>query len=618
MSVSIDFIRPLDKALTDLKKIIMSLGIAIHSEERINNGKGIKLRGVSDRESVSLILYLNKNKGISSKVIFERFPVEKKEIFIKNIGASQIIKSKSIQINATVTIADNHIRSAIKSSLANGDIAFVELETSGHIDYRAKLSYDKHELTLTQFSSGALLVQGIYSSLVDKVIDVIEFHKPLTLKERALFFLPEDSPNQLKDEITEDLDQSHKKVLGFESQSEGWFTFLFENDKKTFNTGEALLDLLENYSTILPEYNFLVAIYAKVFEGFIIKLMINKGFFTIERYKQNPDIADIGNAIRKQKFSKYIMDSRRYGFISEKLIAVWEGSRCKEMHSDPIADQNIISVKNLQEARDKVGEIKSCIKDAYEILVRLGNSDSDFKISASVKMKHSEDIFEEKELPSTIIEGYIGTDESGKGDYFGPLIVAGVFLDPEMEEKLSKAGIRDSKKISDNKIHEYAKIIRTYLNINQYSVIQIGPEKYNELYSEIRNLNKLLAWGHARAIENILININCSKAIADQFGDKSFIENALMKKGKNIDLIQRPKAEQFTAVAAASVLARESFLNRIEDLKKKYNIEIIKGASDKVELVAKQLIEKYGISELNKLVKVHFKTTEKIKKIILK
>jgi ribonuclease HIII len=208
--------------------------------------------------------------------------------------------------------------------------------------------------------------------------------------------------------------------------------------------------------------------------------------------------------------------------------------------------------------------------------------------------------------------GYIGTDESGKGDYFGPLVVAGVYVDKSTEKRLADIGIRDSKTITDSRIYEFAKIIRSVLDTKQYSVISIGPEKYNELYAKIANLNKLLAWGHARTIENILGGVECKTAIADQFGDESLINKALLEKGKKIELIQMPKAEQHIAVAAASILAREMFLLRLAQMNKEYGFLFPKGASGEVEAVAKRFVQKNGMSELSKCAKMHFKTTQKL------
>lgn len=209
--------------------------------------------------------------------------------------------------------------------------------------------------------------------------------------------------------------------------------------------------------------------------------------------------------------------------------------------------------------------------------------------------------------------GRIGTDESGKGDYYGPLSVAGFFLPKGQEEVLQELGVRDSKKISDNRVRELSDLIR---NGYIHTVVAIGPEKYNELYEKLRNLNRLLAWAHSRAIENLLEQVPCTLAITDQFGDKAFVLNALMKKGRNIELIQRPKAEEDLAVAAASILARAEFLRRLYFLSQDVGIELPKGASAKTEEVGVELIRKHGIGILNKVAKKHFKITGRILSVI--
>ena len=87
-------------------------------------------------------------------------------------------------------------------------------------------------------------------------------------------------------------------------------------------------------------------------------------------------------------------------------------------------------------------------------------------------------------------KGHIGTDESGKGDYFGPLVVAGVFLPEKQQDVLSELGVKDSKRMSDNRVREMSDLIQRGYT---YSLVVIGPEKYNSLYSKLRNLNRLLA-----------------------------------------------------------------------------------------------------------------------------
>jgi ribonuclease HIII len=206
-------------------------------------------------------------------------------------------------------------------------------------------------------------------------------------------------------------------------------------------------------------------------------------------------------------------------------------------------------------------------------------------------------------------KGHIGTDESGKGDYFGPLIIAGFFLPDGQADVLRDLGVKDSKRTSDNRCREIAEVLKSGY---KHTVIAIGPEKYNELYDKLRNLNRLLAWGHARAIENILAVVDCVQAVTDQFGDKAWVLNALMKKGRTIELVQNPRAEEDMAVAAASILARAEFLKRLSFLSKDFGLELPKGASSLVEDAAVRLVKRDGPEVLGKVAKLHFKTTGRV------
>lgn len=215
---------------------------------------------------------------------------------------------------------------------------------------------------------------------------------------------------------------------------------------------------------------------------------------------------------------------------------------------------------------------------------------------------------------STLIEcneeKYIGTDESGKGDFFGPLVVAGVQVDKNNKQKFIDLGIKDSKKLDDKKILVLANQIKANA---VHSVIVMTPVKYNELYNKFNNLNKLLAWGHARAIENILEKSPCNYALADKFGDESLIKSALMQKGKSIVLNQMVRAEADIAVAAASVLARAEFVKRMQELENKYELPLSKGASSKVVEQAKEFVKTYSFERLNEVAKMHFKTVQELK-----
>jgi ribonuclease HIII len=208
--------------------------------------------------------------------------------------------------------------------------------------------------------------------------------------------------------------------------------------------------------------------------------------------------------------------------------------------------------------------------------------------------------------------GWIGTDESGKGDYFGPLVAAAVYLTPELAADFSSSGVKDSKKLSDSRVASLSSLIKKKA---PHSVVVIGPRRYNELYERIKNLNRLLAWAHARAIENLLLeDVPAERAVSDQFGDVAYIESALLKKGRTISLEQRHKAEDDPAVAAASILARAEFLRRLSNLSEKYAIELPKGASEKVIDAGLEFISRHGKEALSEVAKLHFKITNFILK----
>jgi len=205
--------------------------------------------------------------------------------------------------------------------------------------------------------------------------------------------------------------------------------------------------------------------------------------------------------------------------------------------------------------------------------------------------------------------GHIGTDESGKGDYFGPLVIAGFYGPDDQEAVLRELGVRDSKTLADKRIGEIAASLQAgYV----HSVVAVGPEKYNELYEKFRNLNKLLAWGHARVIENILGTVDCAKAVTDQFGDERFVLNALMQKGKRIELVQRPRGEEDVAVAAASILARAEFVRRLQALSREWGVDLHKGAGPPVEAAAEAFLRRHGAEALPQVAKMHFKITERV------
>ncbi len=216
----------------------------------------------------------------------------------------------------------------------------------------------------------------------------------------------------------------------------------------------------------------------------------------------------------------------------------------------------------------------------------------------------------------TLKTPWIGTDESGKGDYFGPLVSAAVYVDDQILERLAALGVKDSKLLSDNKARELAERIRIICK-DRYSEVVITPEQYNRLYEDFQHedktLNHLLAWGHYRALENLLAVVECENIIVDQFANEHYLRSRLFAKNpeRKLNLIQMPRAEANLAVAAASILARDRFLTWIENMSRKYG-PLPKGASAEVVQAARAIVARRGKEELRMIAKLHFKTTQQV------
>lgn len=219
--------------------------------------------------------------------------------------------------------------------------------------------------------------------------------------------------------------------------------------------------------------------------------------------------------------------------------------------------------------------------------------------------------YEEVHNPS-LFAPHIGVDESGKGDFFGPLVVAGAYVDADMARQLRDMGVVDSKRIgSDARIYEIARDMRLAQVVHETLVI--GPERYNELYTKFGNLNKLLAWGHAKIIENMLLRVpGCPRALSDQFANPRVLQQALQEKGRGIILEQRTKAESDPAVAAASIFAREKFVQWLEQTGSKEGFILSKGVSAAVKNTARKIVQSGGTERLARFAKMHFRTAQEV------
>ena len=205
---------------------------------------------------------------------------------------------------------------------------------------------------------------------------------------------------------------------------------------------------------------------------------------------------------------------------------------------------------------------------------------------------------------------WIGTDESGKGDYFGPLVIAGTLVTPETRRELITIGVRDSKRLLDHAINNLAPEIKA---LCPHHIVVINPNLYNKAYETLRGygkLSRILAWGHAHAINKILDKEDCHYVVTDQFDQRPFMENALKKQGMNITFKQRPHAEDDIAVAAASVLAHNAYKETLAALSIEHLIILPPGASDRVIETGRQFVLRYGPEKLKGVAKFHFVTTQ--------
>jgi ribonuclease HIII len=213
---------------------------------------------------------------------------------------------------------------------------------------------------------------------------------------------------------------------------------------------------------------------------------------------------------------------------------------------------------------------------------------------------------------------HIGTDEAGKGDFFGPLVSAAVYVDSRLASQLLAAGVKDSKLLTDASVKRIAAEIRALLG-NRARVTLVPPKRFNELYAQMRsegkNLNTLLAWSHTRSIEDLITaGLKPEYVVIDQFGDRKYIEGKLLAdtRQSGIPIVQMPKAEADVAVAAASILARDGFLDWLQQAAQRLGRLLPKGASDQVIAAAREIVATQGRDALTDIAKVSFKTMEKV------
>lgn len=210
---------------------------------------------------------------------------------------------------------------------------------------------------------------------------------------------------------------------------------------------------------------------------------------------------------------------------------------------------------------------------------------------------------------------YIGIDESGKGDFFGNIVVAGVIFDKTKEEFFKDLNVRDSKKIEDKRIKFLAKEIKKNLF---YEIVSITPKKFNELYKSFKNINVFLAWAYSKVILNLLKIEKVSLILIDKFTTKNYIDLFLKNKNINVERIEIIKGERDPAIACASIVARDSFLTSLTILERKWGFSFPKGGGEIVDKSGIEFVKKFGIEKLNEVAKINFRNYKKILELLNK
>lgn len=557
----------------------------------------------------------------------------------------------------------------------------IDREVGGPAEvYRVEVRHEGYRVTITQYSSGTLMVQGLSSTHFDAVCEALDEHLSQSFVDRATRFIAGETERSTAAAYLEKPEAENEAARWLLEQiNQNVLDFLYDNDRRTLLAAAGVRNAFQNASQSLPDYSVVVMPFAKSLEGFLMRLAVHLELTTEDALRQKANEIEIGAWI--ETIGARLPDVKRYGEIHAALEAAWQ-CRHKALHSD--FAHPLSTLKTFVEADREVATILRAMVRAHCVFVEEGlklapiqSSEAGAKATPKseaenkyerVNREHLRQLLEADGLPVSvqsegrknaweiitpeltviaprapeglvIIKGSksaefcakykeilagespglnhatslarIGVDESGKGDLFGPLVIAGVVLTQESEIILARRGVRDSKTLSDAQILELAQLIRANCPVE---VLVLLPPDYNIAYEQHgHNLNRLLAWGHAQVITKLSRRLSVDKAISDQFGDESLLVEALAAEACRIPVEQRPHAESDLAVAAASVIARAEFVAAIQDYTQKAGIEIPLGASaSQVKEIGKQIYRRWGQRGLERIAKMHFKTIQEI------
>jgi len=452
---------------------------------------------------------------------------------------------------------------------------------------------EKHKHAVIISQKGKITVQGKESTLQATLNSFIpQIVSQLASSSAAPSpLVPEKTQDEWQALLSSPKDHTYvdQNVLAWVDEQIGpcVHTMLPKADRAIYFSGVKLLLQVKERRLVLADYASIVMPFARAYESFLLQVAYclrqssdeQKGFLT----------ADEGMRLFKRKC--LASDTQRNAGLIDTLQCAWRDIHHSVMfaHSPSLSRYPRFSL-----AEQAIGIINRAMYRSYEVL-----SEGGWIKGENLSHESSE-------------RARIGIDESGKSDYFGPLVVSAVYVDGLIEQQLAALGVRDSKKVnSDQRILALAEIIQ---QLCPHAVICIEPFKYRDLYHELGNENKILAQAHAQALEQVLEQSPCSYAIADQFGKASLLQEELLPLGRQIHLEQRPRAEEDIAVAAASIVARATFLQWLKLHSDRIGKELPKGSvASFTNKVAHAILAESGEQILAEVVKLPEKIIGTIK-----
>lgn len=649
------------------------IGLEAISTSRIDYGIVIKVTDGTFRANVNLYSSGKIVIGGKASVLKQRLEELHQSIVLPTIAPVEAAGSATGR-TAKYLVIPSKVEEIRTSLLSNwGDAGRETLADGAAETYRIEISSDISKVTVTQYQSGSLVVQGRSSFLFEDVCSFLDTLLVQSFSARAERYLPDNTDTTVKTYLDQPTtENSALQWLDEHVEFDALVReFLPPTDRATIIAGAALCIAAERGMFTLPDYSVVVMPFGKAFEGYLTALAIHLGLTTRAEVDKRLSAVDIGSDSGWiSEISKRLPDPRRHADTPTSLKSAWH-CRNKAMHSDSAHPNS--TLPTFQKAKREIDVILRAMEKSYQLfilgdlklqddnqrtsslskasdrkkgdefkyhgvdresLLRQLQADPNYEIVVNEPTKKNAweinstsgiRVFAPRDSDTVVVRGndrdafvakyagflsskaiVVGVDESGKGDVFGPLVIAAVATDQDTEKALIAAGVRDSKTLDDRDVRILSERIRTTC---QYEILVLRPSEYNERYLEYDNLNSLLAWGHAEVVKRLAKRTKLTKCISDQFaGSHDVLKSAFGNHGITVPLEQRHGAESETSVAAASIIARDAFIQEMDKLSKEAGFSLPKGGSNPdIAGALQRIIRGKGKQGLSQFAKLHFK-----------